>query len=260
MAYEIVAFSLPKIGEAESTNQDRFDRSLDGCLIALSDGAGSSLYPGQWAEILVKSFCHGAANPIATIRQSEQEWIKPAQEQWRQYYLEKLKSPKRKWWEGGSQLKACGFATFLGLSLSSNIEKGQWQAVAVGDSCLFKLEKKTDNLFVFPIKTAQSFKRTTQCFASLPEYSSFPPQFAEGDYEAGDIFLLATDALSHWLLSDYEHQGEDWKKWFELKSLPDFTSGVAQLRQQKRLDNDDTTMVAIAIRQEDETLEPKINS
>jgi serine/threonine protein phosphatase PrpC len=246
MTYEMVAFSLPKIGEAETTNQDRFARSPDGRKIALSDGAGSSLYPGQWAEILVKSFCQSAENSIEKIKQSEREWLQLAQEQWRQYYLAKLKSPNRKWWEGGSQIKACGFATFLGLRLGGNGEKGEWQAVAVGDSCLFKLERKKNNLLVFPIETAQMFKRTTQCFASLPEHPSSSPQFVEGDYEAGDIFLLATDALSHWLLSDYEQQGEEWKKYFELKQLKDFTHAIAQLRQQKLIENDDTTLVAIA--------------
>ncbi len=267
MAHEIVAFSLPKIGEADSTNQDRFDSSIDGSLIALADGAGSSLYPGQWAELLVKSFCHGAENPIETIRQSEQAWLKLAQEQWRQYYLEKLKSPSRKWWQAGSQLKACGFSTFLGLRLDSDRNQGQWQAVAVGDSCLFKLEKKTNHLFVFPYKTAQAFKRTSQCFASLPEYASFSPQFAEGEYQEGDIFLLATDALSHRLLSDYEQQGEDWLKWFGFTVSNDFTCEIAQLRQKQLIQNDDVTMILVVGCRDrntmptnnDHTLEPKTN-
>jgi len=268
MVDEIVAFSLPKIGEALTSNQDRFDYSADRKKIALSDGAGSSLYPGKWAEILVKSFCQNAENPIEKIQQSEQEWLQPVQEQWRQYYLAKLKSPNRKWWEGGSQIKTCGYATFLGLNLEDHGKKGQWQAIAVGDSCLFKLERKSNKLFVFPIKTAQMFKTTTQCFASLPEYPSSSPQFAEGDYEAGDIFLLATDALSQWLLSDYEHQGEAWKKYFELKQIKDFSAEIARLRQQKLIKNDDITIVAIAIDRENkilsqnnlETLELKNNS
>ncbi|MBW4551593.1 MAG: protein phosphatase 2C domain-containing protein [Aphanocapsa sp. GSE-SYN-MK-11-07L] len=247
MAQNMVAFSLPKIGEAHSTNQDRFARSGDGRLIALADGAGSSLYPGQWAELLVKSFCHSPDDPIQTLRQSYQEWLKLPQAQWRQYYLEKLQSPNRKWWQGGSQLKACGFSTFLGLRLIGDRQQGQWQAVAIGDSCLFKLAAKTHHLSVFPSKTAQSFKCTTQCFASLPEYASFAPQFAEGEYQAGDIFLLATDALSHWLLSNYERQAEEWKQWFGIRASKDFTYALADLRNQKQIQNDDTTMILLNV-------------
>jgi Protein phosphatase 2C len=254
MSYEIFCFSLPKIGELERNIQDRFENSPDGNLIALADGASSSLYPRKWAEILVKSFCHVAADPIENIRRSHEEWLQPSQEIWRQYYLTKLQSSQRKWWQGGSEIKNRGSATFLGLQLenlklleNSPLEKSQWQAVAVGDTCLFKLERETGNLLTFPLTAAREFKGTTPCFESLPEYSSFPPQFTTGWYECGDIFLLATDALSQWLLADYEAQGEDWKKMFQCQHQHDFNSAIAQLRQQKLIKNDDTTLVVIKV-------------
>jgi hypothetical protein len=249
MDNKIVFFSLPKIGEGENTNQDRFEISADGSLAALSDGAGSSLYPSQWAEILVKAFCHSSENPIEKMQQSYQEWLQPAQEQWRQYYLEKLRNPHRKWWQGGSQIKNRGSATFLGLRLyiSNELEEGKWQAVAVGDSCLFKLEKNSDRLFVFPLNFSGAFKGTTQCFESLPEYLSSPPQFVEGFYEKGDIFLLATDALAQWILADYENRGEQWRKYFAVQEQEDAIATVARLRQEKSLKNDDTTAVLIKI-------------
>jgi serine/threonine protein phosphatase PrpC len=259
MAQQIVAFSLPKIGEAKSTNQDRYDRSNDGRLIALADGAGSSLYPGQWAEILVKSFCQATENPIPAIQQSHHDWLTCPQAEWRRYYLEKLQAPNRKWWQGGSEQKACGFSTFLGLRLDRSRSKTQdqqtqhhhhkwqWQAVAIGDSCLFKLDIATQQLSVFPNHTAQTFKRTTQCFASLPEFDSFVPQFIEGECQVGDIFLLATDALSHWLLSDYEQQGDAWQQWFGIKTAKDFARAVTQLRHQQLIQNDDTTLVLLEV-------------
>ncbi|OWY65206.1 hypothetical protein B7486_43180 [cyanobacterium TDX16] len=255
MSYEIRYFSLPKVGELERNIQDRFENSPDGSLVALADGASTSLYPQKWAEILVKSFCQSVAeNPIESIRRSHEEWLQPSQEIWRQYYLSKLQSPNRKWWQGGSDIKNRGSATFLGLQLQNlelqNLEhyaKSQWQAVAVGDTCLFKLEQETRNLLTFPLTAARDFKGTTLCFESLPEYASFPPQFTAGWYECGDIFLLATDALSQWLLSDYEAQGEDWKKMFQLQRQQDFDRFINQLRQQKLIKNDDTTLVLIKV-------------
>lgn len=249
MPNQIIAFSLPKIGEEPKNNQDRFETSSDGRLAALADGAGSSLYPSKWAEILVQFFCQDLNNPIASIRRSHQEWLKPAQEQWRQYYLAKLTNPNRKWWEVGSQIKDRGSATFIGLSLptDADLEAQTWQAVAIGDSCLFKLEKNSENLFAFPLNNSGDFKTTTRCFESLPEYSSFSPQFIEGSCNCGDTFLLASDALARWLLTDYENQSQEWQKIFELEKIEDFQQTIEQLRQKNLIKNDDTTAVLIKV-------------
>ena len=248
MDNEIIAFSLPKIGEAEKNIQDSFDSSPERKLAAMSDGAGSSLYPRKWADILVQSFCKSQENPIESIKISCQEWLKPLQEEWRQYYLEKVRSSNRKWWTGGSSTKDHGSATFIGLSFQdeeNDSEKGKWQAVAVGDSCLFKLESNTQKLTAFPINDSQKFKSVTPCLASLPEYKSSPPNFHEGCYEDGDIFLLTTDALAQWLLADYENNGDEWKQIFAIKERDEFVSLITQLRQNKLIKNDDTTVALI---------------
>jgi len=249
MTQEILSFSLPKIGEEEKNIQDRFESSSDGSLIAIADGAGSSLYPRKWADILVKSFCQSSEDPIETIKESYQEWLKPLQEEWRQYYLAKIRAPHRKWWEGGSQIKDRGSSTFIGLRFQGlqDLEKREWQAVAVGDSCLFKLERKTDNLQVFPVKNSKSFKRIAKCFESLPEYQSSSPEFEEGWYEDGDIFLLATDALAQWILRDYENQSQEWRKVSCINRHRDFVNFIAQLRQKDLIENDDTTVAMIKI-------------
>ena len=253
MPNQILAFSLPKIAETEKNNQDRFAKSLDGSLIALSDGAGSSLYPRKWAKLLVKAFCSFADNPIESINNSYQQWLEPVQEQWRQHYLAKITNPNRQWWETDSQTKKCGAATFLGLNLSHpNWEvapTGKWLAVAVGDSCLFKLakEQEQDKLSAFPLGNSDQFKSTAQCWSSLPEHASFPPQFQTGCYERGDIFLLATDALSQWLLADFESQSQEWKQIFALERQEDFVQVIERLRQKKLIKNDDTTAILIKI-------------
>ena len=249
MPHHIFAFSLPKIGETDKNNQDKFSTSPDRSTIALADGAGSSLYPKKWAEILVQSFCADLDNPIAKIRTDHQEWLKSSQEQWRKYYLAKLTNPNKKWWEKGSQLKNCGSATFLGLNLSNNRDRQltKWEAVVVGDSCLFKLDGNTENLTTFPLNNSQDFKSTTPCWSSLPEYSSCLPLFKEGYYSQGDIFLLATDALSQWILKDYENRSPEWKKIFQLEKMADFVGIIEGLRQKNLIKNDDTTAVLIKV-------------
>ncbi len=242
---EIITFSEPKIGESSRTNQDYFAFNPEGNLIALSDGAGSSLYPRQWAEILVNTFCRSAENPIEVMKQSHQNWLNLPRQQWQQYYIQKLTDSTLKWWQKGSELKNYGAATFLGLSL--HFPSQQWQAVALGDSCLFKLTVETGDLTVFPQKTAEDFQSVTQCFISSPDITSFPPQLIEGRYQAGDAFLLATDALCQWILRNYENQGQDWQKCLTLRKSEEFSEMLTQLRQDKLIKNDDTTLMIIKV-------------
>ena len=248
IARQLSSFSLPKIGESAQSNQDRYASDATVSAIALSDGAGSSLYPKKWAEILVNAFCNDRDNPIEPIRDSHRDWLSPLQAQWREYYLERLRAPQRNWWEGGSQLKSHGSATFLGLWLPPmpiGIEGGCWQAVAVGDSCLFQWEHQSDRLRSFPLEASANFKRTTPCFASLPEHESATPQFAEGLYARGDRFLLATDALAKWILFDRERQGCRWKELFDLETDAEFSTTIASLRDAKAIGNDDTTAIVL---------------
>jgi serine/threonine protein phosphatase PrpC len=249
MSNEITSFTLPKIGEEEQTIQDRFASNLDGSLVAIADGAGSSLYPSKWADILVTTFCQSSGDPIEKMKKSHEEWLKPLQEEWRQYYLAQVSDPNRKWWQGGSQIKDHGSATFIGLSLQhfKNLEEGRWQAAAIGDSCLFKLDNKTKRLQTFPIQSSQEFKSTTKCFRSLSEYPSFSPRFEEGEFEKGDIFLLATDAVAQGILVDYENKGQDWREFFVLQEKENFAKLIMRLRDRNLIKNDDTTIVLIRI-------------
>ena len=249
MPNQIFAFSLPKIGETVNNIQDRFNISSDKSLIALADGAGSSLYPRKWAEVLVNYFCAEEEDAIAKLRASPQEWLKLPQAQWQEYYLARLTNPNRPWWQKGSQLKNRGSATFLGLNLLPNGDRStsKWQAVAVGDSCLFKLDRDNENLTAFPLNNSQDFTSTTPCFESLGEYPACLPLFQEGCYSQGDMFLLATDALAQWLLSDYEKRSPEWKKIFQLETMADFVGIIEGLRQKNLIKNDDTTAVLIKV-------------
>ena len=108
MQYDIHAFSLPKMGESSSTNQDRWARSADGRILAISDGAGSSLYPGEWASILVNAFSQDHLPEGLSIQQMMNQWLPPLQQEWRQFYLQKLQSPTTKWWQGGLRQNLMG--------------------------------------------------------------------------------------------------------------------------------------------------------
>ncbi len=255
--HDISIFSVPKIGEADSSNQDSCDRSSSGHRIAVADGAGSSLYPRQWADRLVTHFCQFPNHPIEALETDDAEWLRPIQESWRQYYLAKAQSPKRKWWEAGSSTKDHASATFVGLCLgegqsdspsegsSDSPSESQYEAIALGDSCLFHWQPETQSLQSFPVQTAQDFKSTTPCLESLPEYNHYSPQIYRGFYQKQDIFWLATDAIAQWILTEVGNSSIEWRVILDLNDHAQFRQLINRLRQEKRIKNDDTTLALV---------------
>jgi hypothetical protein len=240
---------MPKIGEQKTDIQDVCGSSTDGSLAAIADGASTSLWPREWANILVEHFCHDNQDSIAKIHEGWEEWLRPLQEEWRQHSLKIKKDSTIPWYAQGSREKDHGSATFVGLKFRPPNQAGEriWEALAVGDSCLFQIKANSDKLVAFPLETSEQFTTVTNCFHSLPEYKSYPPAFTDGLYEAGDIFLLATDALAEWIIKDCKNDQPRWEKLISVASQEEFTNFINQLRDEKRIKNDDTTLLRLKV-------------
>jgi hypothetical protein len=122
-----------------------------------------------------------------------------------------------------------------------------WEALAVGDSCLFQIKANSDELIAFPLEKSEQFRTVTDCFHSLPEYKSYPPTFMNDLYEEGDIFFLATDALAEWIIKDCKNDQPRWEKLISVASQEEFTNFINQLRDEKRIKNDDTTLLRLKV-------------
>lgn len=237
---------MPKVGEQDSDIQDAFAASPDGRLAAISDGASSSLFPKEWAKMLVQNFCY--SSQFADSRgDSWQDWLKPLQQQWREFYLNQHSSLP--WYAKGSENKTCASATFIGLKIDPPTQAGEktWSVIAIGDSCLFQIDKNLENLYSFPLNHSDQFKSVTRAFNSLPESSSHPPTFHSKHYTDGDIFLLATDALSQWILMSCEQQDQRWKKLLNIQNQDEFSRFINQLRSDKLIHDDDTSLAIIKV-------------
>lgn len=116
MKNQITFFSISKIGEDEKNIQDSFARSDDSNLAAIADGASSSLFPKEWADIIVQKFC-SSSDSIKAINNSLEDWLKPLQEEWIKNYLISSKYSELPWWAKGSENKNHASATFVGLRL-----------------------------------------------------------------------------------------------------------------------------------------------
>jgi hypothetical protein len=246
---EIAHFTMPKVGEQEIDIQDACCYSSDCTIAAIADGASTSLWPREWANLLVEGFCRDNQESIVSIYKGWEEWLRPLQERWRQHSLKIKKDPNIPWYAQGSRDKDHGSATFVGLKLQPSNQDGKknWEVLAVGDSCLFKISAKSSNLVCFPLSKSEQFKTVTDCFHSLPEYNYHKPLYIEDFYESGDIFLLATDALAEWIIKDCEKQSNRWRKLISVATLDEFTDFINQLRDDKLIKNDDTTLLRLKV-------------
>lgn len=245
---KIDCFTMPKVGERETDIEDALSWSSDRTVFAIADGVSASFLAKDWANLLVKHFCENH-HSVADICERWEEWLRPIQQQWRQLYL-KIKTDKAlPWYAKGSKDKDHGSATFVGLKLLPPNQSGKkiWEALAVGDSCLFQINANLNKIVAFPLKKSEEFTTVTNCFHSLPEYRSYKPAFRDALYEEGDIFLLATDALAEWIIKDKEKDNDRWKKLISVSTQEEFTNFINQLRHNGLIKNDDTTLVRIKV-------------
>ena len=100
---------------------------------------------------------------------------------------------------------------------------------------------------MLPLSKSSDFTTVTESFHSLPQYNASEPKCESGDYEDGDIFLLATDALAEWVLRDLETQKREGKRLISLVTQKEFEGFVQYLRQNKLIKNDDTTLCMLKV-------------
>lgn len=226
------------------------DRNLDECedaaaidipraRFAIADGATESAHSGLWANLLVDAFAHGEQQPPWP------NWITPLQDQW----SDAVKRPADEvlpWFLEGRERDGA-YSTFLGVCLDAN----RWQALAVGDSCLFHV-RGGQLLASFPLSHSAQFDSTPWLIGSRDSADEIPLRQARhysGEWLPGDRLYLMTDALARWFLLAHEAGGKPWLVVDPLLKQDDeaFADWVERLRDQRTLKNDDTTLVAVCL-------------
>ena len=248
-------FWLPKAGNAPEEYEDAsrvvYPQRLGvsgrrTARVAVADGASESAFAREWANSLVDAFVGQPPDMSGLSEDRFLEWLAPAQDEWHAV-IPWDRIP----WHGEAKAKAGAFATLLGLTISAapgGRPSLSWQALAVGDSCLFLI--RDDRLLLsFPLEDAAQFDNTPDLVCSNPdnvgELWKMTRQ-SEGECVAGDLFILASDALACWLL---ERKAEGEKPWQTLLSL-DSAKWPAWVEEQRRsglMRNDDTTLVIIGV-------------
>jgi len=234
----------PKRGETRSDDRSSIARHGGGLLrIAVSDGASEPIFSGIWARMLARAYTR---RRYATPQQALSLASGRLGDAWRQTAsAATCDDPVRRALQEAKVRRGSG-ATLLALELG---QRGTWQAFAYGDTCLFHFR---DSALIrsFPMLSADDFPAAPDLVSTRPELNDRlePAKTAAGAWRVGDVFLLATDALSRWILREVEIHGPA-AVHGELASLtrPTFPCWVERLRAAGALQNDDVTLRSLML-------------
>ena len=222
---------------------------------AIADGATRSFFPKEWAALLVKHFCKNT--DLSLTETNWRDWIAPIQQKWYKQVEERVKERNLFYLTNSFNAEESALATFIGLEF--NKANGEWQAMIVGDSCLFHRSKTEFESYL--IEQSSDFTDRPEAVASFKKDNHPEPSFKSGQAEPGDTFILATDALAKWILK-HKEAGELNAALHTLKALEtdeQFYQFVDEQRNSKDLGDDDVTLMLISVeeaqKQEDTELE-----
>ncbi len=229
---DVQVFALPKVGHREEEYEDAaaWMAPLRGPLwAAVADGATEAAFARDWAQCLVAGFVEEGRGG-----DSLGEQLPAWQAGWREAVGARA---QRLPWFAEAKVAQGAYAAFLGLTLE---KEGTWHALAVGDCCLFHLRDEAV-LTSWPFTDAAAFTHRPALLSSLPEHALPPVVRTAGRWRAGDVFLLATDALAAWLL----RTGPISALAFTAET---FATDIATAHRNGDLRNDDVTLVRIELR------------
>lgn len=227
-------YRLPRRGHAAEECQDAAAGDGERGRFAIADGASEGAQTGLWARLLVEAFV-GAEGGIGAWA----NWLSGARDRFADAVRPVAEVP----WFLDAALRQGAFATFLGLA----VDECGWDALAVGDSCLFQVR---DNALaqVFPVGRAADFGNTPPLVGSRGAVGLNCVR-RRGDWRGGDRLWLMTDALAQWFLGQAEVAARPWVVLDRL--LADgpsaFTGWIEDLRGLRRLRNDDVTLLAVSL-------------
>jgi hypothetical protein len=243
----IEGFSCPKAGNRREEYEDawavRGSDSPRAARVAVTDGATEASFSALWAILLAESWVRArstGAEFTARLAGARRLWSR------------RIRGRPLPWY-AAEKAKRGAYAAFLGVSLLPRT--GAWRAVAVGDCNLFQLEglgPATRRVRAFPLERADDFGSSPFLLGSVVRSDDDPSRHvrvAEGTLAGDGLLVLASDALSAWLLRREERGEPAWEAVSALgvKDPAEFEALVAWAREDGAR-NDDMTLVRIAPR------------
>ncbi|MCG9132821.1 protein phosphatase 2C domain-containing protein [Candidatus Poribacteria bacterium] len=262
----VKSFITPKKGETTADCQDARKHNESVGRYAVADGATLSFFPRQWAKLLVKRFCYPDGLSLSFEEENWEAWIEPIQQEWLEWVSQTVQETKAYMLVDRLSKLESALSTFIGIEF--NVDKGEWKALIIGDSCLFH---QNDSEFKsYLLDGLSDFQYRPKSFASFEKDNPVggPPEVKSDKALPGDLFILATDALAKWIVQ-HKETGKDTleKALDQLKQIEtndQFNQFVNIARDQEdiRLVNDDVTLMLISVEEsqspEVEDIQPEV--
>lgn len=246
MRIESRAFWLPKKSKSLREYEDSAACSDDRWRYAVADGASTAYQSGDWAVALASAYI--ADFPTLAEQQPRPEERIPAVQKWmirQATSWTQQQSPSQAWYERDAAERGSA-AAFLGLHFSTHNGAVTWESVALGDCCLFHVSGG-QLLNAFPLSSADDFTDRPALVPTAAEplgRALDSLRIAYGKAYPGDLFILASDAVSEWLLRLATRYPATWSRIGNITSRS-FEQLIARLRQARHINNDDVTLVAV---------------
>jgi serine/threonine protein phosphatase PrpC len=231
--------TVSKLGHADSENEDAFGIDMTGGRLVVSDGASSSFASREWARALCDEMLHDstAIDSIASFRAA----VNRAADRWKSSVTP---TGDVAWWaqEG---LGRGAFATLLAVDVASIDKRERWRAAAVGDTCVVQLRRGSAGWGIvtsFPMQIGGSFTSYPDLVQTNVSDDVVGLTWAQGQLKSGDVLLLATDAVSEWLLGQDSSQAN---AMLAEATSDQLAAEFVRLREANEMANDDCTVVRI---------------
>ena len=225
-------------------------------LMAICDGASEAAFSREWANILTDAFVsrpldlENLDGPVVT------NWLGPCESEWNEAVpWERIP------WHGEAKTRAGSLAALLGLTveLTPNRSGGfPWRAVAVGDCCLFVV-RGGGLATSFPLDESGQFNSMPSLICSNPDNNGDlweQVRQISGEFQQGDVILLASDAVASWLLQQCESGDKPWETLLRLDES-EWEGWVQERRQERSMRNDDSTLIVVEVETGRETGNPE---
>lgn len=247
MRVKLESFFIQKAGNVASEYEDAYwtpqccNHKRDSLRLAVADGATETSFAGLWAKLLVRSYGrkHLTSRDFTELDRCRRVWTR-------------VVSRKPLPWYAEEKMRSGAFSSLLGLTVNDD---GSWEAMAVGDSCLFHLRGEM-LLTSFPMNHSLDFTSRPSLLSSIHRPDC--PQEGlwgrtQGQWEVGDDFYLMTDALACWFLKRWEIGADPLEFLRGMNTQEGFERWVSHQRKDLANDgtpflkNDDVTLVACHI-------------
>lgn len=249
------SFIIHKEGESLDDCQDAWAQDDRKGRYAIADGATRSFFPKEWATLLVEYFCENI--DLSSAKTDWKDWLGPIQQKWYEQVEEKVRERNLFYLTNPFNSQEPAASTFIGIEFSK--DSGAWEAMIVGDSCLF--HQSNTGLKSYLIENSLYFTNHPEFFASFAKDNHSEPTFIHGNANPGDTFILATDALAKWIL-EHKEIGKLDAALDRLKAIrmdEEFYQFIHRARHDEaiRLVNDDVTLMLISVEEVQKSEEPE---